>query len=38
MQIALHYPSNMTFHTGKMRTETHCTAQISSLWGVALRP
>ena len=38
MQIALHYPSNMTFHTGKMHTENHCTAQISSLWGVALRP
>jgi len=38
MPIALHYPSNMTFHTGKMHTENHCTAQISSLWGVALRP
>jgi len=23
---------------GKMHTENHCTAQISSLWGVALRP
>jgi len=25
-------------HMGKVHTENHCTAQISSLWGVALRP
>jgi len=25
-------------HMGKLHTENHCTAQISSLWGVVLRP